>query len=270
MDSASLRGSARRAIRRNSRRLARVVTEYEQHKDDARRQLHRSKPDLVALARKHGTDKWGTHRYAQHYDHALEHLRDEPVNLLEIGVGGYSDPAKGGHSLRMWKEFFPRGHIFGMDIHDKSRLEEDRIRIFRGDQGDPESLRAVAKQIGRLDVIIDDGSHLSDHVVTTFETLFPLLEPNGIYAVEDLQTSYWPERHGSLDRDSPDTSMGMLKRLVDGLNYEEFLDEDYEPTYTDVHVVAAHFFHNLAIIEKGDNLEGTRKRSILKSRYGAP
>ena len=267
MDSASLRTTARRTLRRNSRRLARVVTEYEQHKDDARRNLDRSRPDLVALARKHGTDKWGTHRYAQHYHRYLEHLRDEPVNLLEIGVGGYSDPAKGGHSLRMWKEFFPRGHIFGMDIHDKSRLEEDRIRIFRGDQGDPDSLRAVAGHIGRLDIVVDDGSHLSEHVLTTFETLFPLLEPDGIYAVEDLQTSYWPEWHGSEDRESRDTSMAMLKRLVDGLNYEEFVDEDYAPSYTDRHVVAAHFFHNLAIIEKGENAEGTRKRSILKKRY---
>jgi hypothetical protein len=169
----------------------------------------------------------------------------------------------------MWKEYFPRGHVFGMDIHDKSKLEEDRIRIFRGDQGDPESLRAVAAEIGRLDIVVDDGSHLSEHVVTTFETLFPLLEPHGIYAVEDLQTSYWPEWHGSEDRASQDTSMGMLKRLVDGLNYEEFVDEGYEPSYTDRHVVAAHFFHNLAIFEKGHNAEGTKKRSILKKRYAS-
>jgi hypothetical protein len=62
--------------------------------------------------------------------------------------------------------------------------------------------------------------------------------------------------------------MAMLKRLVDGLNHEEFVDEDYQPTYTDEHVVGAHFFHNLAILEKGVNAEGTHKRSILKKRYG--
>ena len=267
MDSASLRRSARTTIRRNSRRLARVVTEYEQYKADARRQLRQSGPGLVDLAKKHGTDKWGTHRYAQHYHRYLEHLRDEPVNLLEIGVGGYSDPARGGNSLRMWKEFFPRGQVFGMDIHDKSLLEEDRIRIFRGDQGDAASLRRVAEEIGRIDIIVDDGSHLSEHVITTFETLFPLLEPHGIYAVEDLQTSYWPEWHGSEDLQSRDTSMAMLKRLVDGLNYEEFVLDGYEASYADQHIVAAHFFHNLAILEKGVNAEGTKKRSILKKRY---
>jgi hypothetical protein len=267
MDLSTTRRAVRHVVRRNSRRLARVVVEFEQHKDAARRQQRQGRATLADLAKKHGTDKWGVHRYAQHYDRFLAHLRDEPINLLEIGVGGYSDPRKGGRSLRMWKEYFPRAKVFGMDIHDKSQLEEDRIRIFRGDQSDPESLRHVAEQIGRMDVIVDDGSHRSPHVITTFETLFPLLEPHGIYAIEDLQSSYWPEFMGSEDRESPDTSMGMLKRLVDGLNYEEFVDEDYLPSYTDMFVVAAHFFHNLAILEKGANAEGTRKRSILTRRY---
>ena len=268
MDSASLRSSTRRAIGRSSRRLARVVTEYEQHKDDARRQLHRSTPDLVALARKHGTDKWGTHRYAQHYDRLPRAPARRAGPPPRDRSGRLRRPGPGRQLAADVEGVLPRGQVFGLDIHDKSALEEDRIRIFRGDQGDPDRCAAVAGQIGRLDIVVDDGSHLSEHVVTTFETLFPLLEPHGIYAVEDLQTSYWPEWHGSDDRDSPDTSMAMLKRLVDGLNHEEFVDEDYEPTYADRHVVAAHFFHNLAILEKGTNEEGTHKRSILKKRYG--
>jgi hypothetical protein len=246
------------------------VADFEQDLDAARRTRERRdrSGDLARLAMECGTDKWGTHKYAQHYQRHLQHLRREPINLLEIGVGGYADPKKGGASLRMWKRFFPRAQIYGMDFYDKTALEEKRIKIFRGDQSDPASLLLVAEQIGRLDVIIDDGSHRSPHVITTFETLFPLLEPNGIYAIEDLQSSYWPEWMGSEDRNSPDTSMGMLKRLVDGLNYEEFVDEDYTPTYTDQHVVAAHFYHNLAILEKGVNAEGTRKKQILRARYG--
>lgn len=237
-------------------------TEAKQH-----RELRVKSDDLCALAQHFGTDKWAMHRYAQHYQHHLVHLRNRPINLLEIGVGGYRDPAKGGASLRMWKHYFPRAQIYGMDLYDKSGLEEPRIRIFRADQSDPASLEAVAEQIGRIDVIIDDGSHLSEHIITTFETLFPLLERDGIYAVEDLQTSYWPEWHGAEDRGASNTSMGMLKKIVDGLNYEEFIQEPYEPTYTDRHVIAAHFYHNLAILQKGVNAEGTAKRRILKNRY---
>ncbi|MFJ8856817.1 hypothetical protein ACIRD8_00105 [Streptomyces sp. NPDC102451] len=223
--------------------------------------------DLCKLAKHFRTDKWGTHRYAQHYQRHLQHLKDDSINLLEIGVGGYSRAGQGGASLRMWKHFFPNARIYGMDIQDKSFVDEDRITTFIGDQSDPGSLVGVAAKVGTLDVIIDDGSHLSPHILTTFETLFPLLRDGGIYAVEDTQTSYWPEWQGSEDRDDPKTSMSMLKRLADGLNYEEFVDADYEPSYSDLNIVGMHFYHNLVIIEKGKNAEGTNKKRVLKKRY---
>ena len=227
-------------------------------------------PTLVELARHFQTDKWGQHRYAQHYEHHFAHLRDEPINLLEIGVGGYTDPARGGESLRMWKAFFPHAQIFGLDIHEKSALEEDRIRIFRADQSSAAALELVVEQIGRLDIVVDDGSHLSPHVRTSFETLFPLLHRDGMYAIEDLQTSYWPEFAGSEDRHDRSTSMALVKDLVDGLNYEEFVDEAYRPTYTDLHVTAVHAYHNLVFIQKGANSEGTRRRTLLRERYARP
>ena len=72
----------------------------------------------------------------------------------------------------------------------------------------------------------------------------------------------------SEDRDAPDTTMGLVKRLVDGLNHEEFVDEDYQPTYADRHVGGVHCYHNLVILEKGENAEGTNKREVLQERYG--
>ncbi|MFE0511426.1 hypothetical protein, partial [Streptomyces sp. NPDC058964] len=195
------------------------------------------------------------------------HINNYTFNRVYMGLGCTPPPGQGGASLRMWKQFFPKAQIFGMDIQDKSFVDEDRITTFIGDQSDPSSLNAVADKIGELDVIIDDGSHRSPHVLTTFATLFPRLKDGGIYAVEDTQSSYWPEWMGSEDRDDPNTSMAMLKRLTDGLNYEEFVDENYQPTYTDLNVVAVHFYHNLVIIEKGRNAEGTNKRKALKQRY---
>jgi hypothetical protein len=223
--------------------------------------------DLCALATRYKTDKWGVHRYAQHYQRHLEKLRHQPIKVLEIGVGGYKRPGEGGASLRMWKHYFPHAEIFGLDLEDKSHVDEARIRTFVGDQSDPVSLRSVAAEVGRLDVIIDDGSHRSPHVITTFATLFPLLAADGIYAIEDVQSSYWPEWQGSEDRRTGETTMNMVKDLVDGLNYEEFVDAEYDPTYTDRHVIAVHCYHNLVIVEKGLNTEGTNKRRVLKGRY---
>jgi hypothetical protein len=223
--------------------------------------------DLTALAAKYRTDKGGTHRYTPHYQRHLQHLRHRPVNLLEIGIGGYARDGAGGASLRMWKDYFPLGRIYGLDIEDKSFVDQWRIKTFQGSQVDEPLLRSLAAEIGRIDVVIDDGSHRPPHVRATFEILFPLLADDGIYVVEDTQTSYWPEWDGNEDPHDPHTSMALLKDLADGLNYEEYVGEDYQPSYTDTHVTAVHFYHNLVFVQKGDNNEGTRKRQILKDRY---
>src|SRR5262245_54084192 len=75
--------------------------------------------DLPALAAYFGTDKWGEHWYARHYQAHFAPLRRRRLRLLEIGIGGYDDPHKGGESLRMWKAYFPNAQIFGLDITDK-------------------------------------------------------------------------------------------------------------------------------------------------------
>jgi len=214
--------------------------------------------NLRRLAQIYGSDKWGEHRYCDHYERHFAHLRKRRVILLEVGIGGYADPRSGGRSLRMWRRYFPYGRIYGIDISDKSPHNERRIHTFRGDQSDAQFLADVIGQIGRPDIIIDDGSHINSHVIKTFEVLFPCLADDGIYAVEDTQTSYWPSFGGDSDNlNSTSTSMGMLKRLVDGLNYAEFIHPGYVPSYSDEHIVAMHFYHNLAFICKGANNEGS-------------
>src|SRR5512145_45621 len=76
--------------------------------------------NLVRLAQIYGSDKWGGHWYCQHYAHHFAPFRDRSLTLLEIGVGGYEDPCAGGQSLRMWRRYFKRGRIYGIDIADKS------------------------------------------------------------------------------------------------------------------------------------------------------
>lgn len=220
--------------------------------------------DLSTLAVCFGSDKEGDHFYTQHYERHFAAWRQKSLNVLEIGIGGYDDPKLGGASLRMWKAYFPKSRIFGIDIFDKSYHDEDRIKTFKGSQVDEAFLRKVAGEIGPLHIIIDDGSHLSAHVIQTFKILFPLLEQGGIYAVEDLQTSYWgkvdgEDWGGSCDPAASHTSMNFLKSLVDGLNYEEFPTDNYSPSYFDRHVVAMHFYHNLAFVYKGVNNERSRR-----------
>jgi hypothetical protein len=202
--------------------------------------------DLTQLARQFGTDKAPN---CTIYERYLGVLREENINLLEIGVGGSDDPNIGGASLRMWKAYFSKANIYGLDLYDKSTLEQERIRIFRGSQDDPATLQKVASDIGFINVIIDDGSHICAHIIRSFEVLFPLLVPGGIYVVEDIGTSYWPDYGGSEDFLNPNTSVAYFKRLVDGIQHPHFRHA-FTPTYADAHTRFVHFYENMIFIQK--------------------
>src|SRR5450756_3013790 len=87
---------------------------------------------LTRLAIKHGTDKWGLHFYTPVYHALFTHMRDKPVRLLEIGIGGYSLTKAGGASLAMWADYFPKGHILGIDIVEKKLNLDPRIKVCQG------------------------------------------------------------------------------------------------------------------------------------------
>ncbi|MBS4041272.1 MAG: class I SAM-dependent methyltransferase [Flavobacteriales bacterium] len=212
--------------------------------------------DLNKLAKIHGSDKFGIHFYTQHYQHFFQKLKFKKINLLEIGVGGYDDPIRGGKSLRMWKSYFPFAKIISIDIYDKSKLEENRIKIYKGSQIDIELLEKISNDIGEFDIIIDDGSHENEHVIKSFEYLFPKLKIGGFYVIEDTQTSYWSSYGGSSENfNKKGTIYEFFKSKIDSLNYAEFEIENYQPNYYDKNIIAIHFFHNMIFIHKGENNE---------------
>lgn len=160
---------------------------------------------LTELANKYGTDKgtfgpsvqWQVHNYTDIYEAYLGHLRNEPIRVLEVGLGISGDAwtagvahgrnSEGGASMKMWYDYFPNASIFGADINPAEFLENDRTKIFRLDQGNFAQLTEFGAEVGGdFDVIIDDGSHRADHQQITFAALFPFLKPGGLYFIEDL------------------------------------------------------------------------------------
>lgn len=222
--------------------------------------------NLDRMALIYGTDKYGSHFYTPNYHTHLKKYRWKRINLFEIGVGGYKNRFMGGNSLRTWKKYFPFGKISAIDIYDKAPLQERRVRIFKGSQVDEPFLMDVMNTIGRPDVIIDDGSHVNEHVITSFQILFPILKDDGLYIIEDTQTSYWERFGGSMDKQNPQNMMNFFKGLVDGLNHVEFLSPGYQPSYTDLNIRSIHFYHNMVFIYKGKNQDPSnivRNNSIL-------
>jgi hypothetical protein len=170
---------------------------------------------LDVIAKKYKTDKSSeSHNYTKFYDLHFNDIREKNLKVLEIGI-------QNGFSLKMWKEYFFNSKIFGIDLTDLKHLEEDRIKIFVGNQSDKNFLTNINNECEGFDIIIDDGSHKSLDIKNSFYHLFPLLNPGGIYVVEDLHTNYWEKSNNF-----PDWKMGNdyltfideIKNLIDNVN----------------------------------------------------
>lgn len=130
----------------------------------------------------HGTDKSSmTHHYLDVYEHYLRDWRDREFVLLEIGVAA-------GNSMKMFKEYFPKAKVYGIDTNPDCAGYVDGVRI--GSQTDPAFLDKLLSEIGAPDIIIDDGSHVGGDMEWTFRHLFPKMKPGGYYVVEDAATLY--------------------------------------------------------------------------------
>ena len=133
--------------------------------------------NLHNLGIKHGTDK-ASHKYNEMsyldiYERYLDGIKNEVEVVVEFGV-------LNGSSLRMWEEYFPNAIIYGIDINpDCKKYETERIKILIGDQNNDEFLNSLNLFFKKIDVIIDDGSHITKHQIKTFESLLKIItSPN--------------------------------------------------------------------------------------------
>ena len=92
----------------------------------------------------------------------------------------------------MWDNYFSSDStIVGIDINPGcKKFEKDNIKTYIGNQTDVNFLSSVIKDIGKPDIIIDDGSHFTDHILTTFNSLYKFLNSDGYYFIEDMGTTY--------------------------------------------------------------------------------
>lgn len=122
--------------------------------------------------------------FKEYYPSLFEARQHEVKNVLELGV------AHGG-CLRMWRRYFPKANIYGVDINDSFVDQgEDRIFFTQGRQEDRRVLLDLNKKVPSWDVVVDDGSHKWHHIVKSYETLMPHVKPGGFYIIEDVMTEH--------------------------------------------------------------------------------
>lgn len=141
---------------------------------------------LTDLGLHYGTDKATVHRYTDYYEKLFKGWRSKPVKILEIGVAG-------GESIKMWAEFFynNESRIYGVEIENRPLPEfDDRTQIFITDATSPNAVYDITNATGKLDVVIDDGSHRSDHLKASLSLWWPHVKPGGCMIFEDLHAQY--------------------------------------------------------------------------------
>lgn len=143
-----------------------------------------------------------------------------PTRIFELGIWD-------GGSTVFWHEVLRPEKLIAVDIGDR---EDDPLFVsylaargasgqvethWRTDQQDTSRLVELAGTLGGpLDLVIDDASHLYGPTRASFEALFPLLRPGGMYVIED-----WPWAHLAEYRsdDHPWRDEPPLTRLIHDL-----------------------------------------------------
>jgi cephalosporin hydroxylase len=193
--------------------------------------------------------------YFDIYEENFSKFKKKKITILEIGI------AKGG-SLRMWKNYFSSDStIVGIDINpDCKKFEKDNIKTYIGNQTDVNFLSSVIKDIGKPDIIIDDGGHTSNQQILSFNYLFGHLNDKGIYLVEDTHASYHSDFQ---DRQDGFTFMDYAKSLADKLNlwyqYYDYkiykkkeIKEKINMPYFTKNTYKISFYNSIVVFEKRD------------------
>ena len=195
--------------------------------------------DLAEIFNEHKgklSDKWAS--YIKAYSLEFEKYRNNSINVLEIGSQNCG-------TLEIWAKYFSKSKlILGTDIESIESLSfsDPRIKTIICDSTKLKDNNYLKKF--KFDIMIDDASHISKHVIINFLSLYPLLNDNGVYVVEDLSCSYWKK----FNENNIQRSMYFFSNLVNFINLEHWTEE-YE---TEIKKL---FFHNFPVEIDLDNLK---------------
>ena len=156
------------------------------------------------------------HGYSKYYEKFFLELRDQKINILEIGS------FYGNASAAMFF-YFKNANIFGADINPNMfNYTSKRIKSFFVNSSSVSSIEKniLDKKI-KYKIIIEDASHmLKDQIISLFY-LFPILESGGYFIVEELD---FPEKRKDMrvGQEFPD-----LKNILKNIQTKQDFSSNY-------------------------------------------
>lgn len=199
--------------------------------------------ELFITHKGYAMSKWSV--YLEAYDHFFSKYRNTDVVIMEIGISH-------GGCLQMWRKYFgPRARIIGVDIYDKCKDLKLDAEVYIGSQSDRTFLRKLKSEIPQVDILIDDGGHTMRQQIITFQEMYDHVKENGIYACEDLHTSYWRKFGGGYKRRG--TFIELSKHLIDQLNAQHSRQPGLKPNHFTKTAFSMHFYDSLLLIQKRED-----------------
>jgi hypothetical protein len=175
------------------------------------------------------------------------------VRFLEIGV------YKGG-SIQMWRRYFGEDAIiYGIDIDpDCAQFDGQHGTVRIGSQADPEFLLSVIEEMGGVDIVLDDGSHHMKHLAKTLQTIIPHMSKNGVYMLEDLHTSYWPDFGGGYNAKA--NFFNVIRTVIDDIHHWYHRHSIKIPEISNF-VDSIHIHDSIVVLERGELIRPVHSES---------
>jgi len=142
---------------------------------------------LETIAKRLQSSKFTGHSYMPIYDDLFSHLRNEPIQILELGVGD-------GNSMHLWLQGFANAIIHGIDASKFETFTHPRMLTYACDVSTPRLGLMFPKN--QFDIIFDDASHKTTDQRVAWMSLWPTLKPGGYYCIEDI---YMTPENGGVD-----------------------------------------------------------------------
>jgi hypothetical protein len=121
-------------------------------------------------------DKGTLHSYIEIYEKNMDRKHD--IDILEIGV-------QKGHSIRMWQDYFMNSNVYGIDITLDNVIYDGLKNVYVCDATSEDQIDLFLSD-KRFDYVVDDGSHLVEHQIKSFDLLWPRIKSGGKYFIEDV------------------------------------------------------------------------------------
>jgi len=188
-----------------------------------------------------GRGIWKWLHYFEIYHRHFSKFIGRDAHLVEVGIFS-------GGSLDMWKHYLgPNARVYGVDIEPAcKKYEDDRTKIFIGDQADRAFWKRFRDSVPTVDILIDDGGHFPEQQMVTLEEMLPHLSSGGVYVCEDIQAIH----HGFAAH---------LFGIADSLNEQA---RELSGVQRDIHSV--HLYPYVAVVEKCER----PRRQFSAPRHG--